>query len=72
MIVVTHNPNLVVHGDAELVVSLDVRTGKSVIEQQGGLQKIVVRNDICRVMEGGREAVETRCRRIIPPDRPGT
>ena len=71
MIVVTHNPNIVVHGDAELVVSLDVRTGKTVIAQQGGLQETAVRNEICRVMEGGREAFETRYRRIIPPDRPG-
>ncbi len=72
MIVVTHNPNIVVHGDAELVVSLDVRTGKTVIAQQGGLQETAVRNEICRVMEGGREAFETRYRRIIPPDRSGT
>ena len=72
MIVVTHNPNIVVHGDAELVVSLDVRTGKTVIAQQGGPQETAVRNEICRVMEGGCQAFETRYRRIIPPDRPGT
>ena len=72
MIVVTHNPNIVVHGDAELVVSLDIKKGKTVIIQQGGLQETAVRNEICRVMEGGREAFETRYHRIIPPDRSGT
>ncbi len=72
MIVVTHNPNIVVHGDAELVVSLDVKTGKTVIARQGGLQETAIRDEICRVMEGGREAFEIRYHRIIPPDRSGT
>ena len=56
MIVVTHNPNIVVHGDAEFIVSLDVPNGQTVVVCQGGLQERAVRDEICRVMEGGREA----------------
>ena len=67
MIVVTHNPNIVVHGDAEFVVSLIVSAGQTVVECQGGLQERSVRDEICRVMEGGREAFRSRYRRIIPP-----
>ena len=66
VIVVTHNPNIVVHGDAELVLSLKAAKGQSSIDCQGGLQERGVRDVICRVMEGGREAFESRYKRIIP------
>ncbi len=64
IIVVTHNPNIVVHGDAELVVSLEAVSGQSKIKFAGGLQEQEAREEICRVMEGGRQAFETRYRRI--------
>ena len=67
VIVVTHNPNIVVHGDAEFVLSLTIARGQSQIACQGGLQERGVRGEICRVMEGGREAFESRYQRIIPP-----
>ena len=38
VIVVTHNPNIVVHGDAELVLSLKAGKGQSSVDCQGGLQ----------------------------------
>ena len=66
VIVVTHNPNIVVHGDAELVLSLEAAAGQSHIACLGGLQEGNVRDEICRVMEGGREAFQTRYRRIMP------
>ena len=66
MIVVTHNPNIVVHGDAEYVVSLNVIGGQTLVGRHGGLQERAVRDEICRVMEGGREAFESRYHRIIP------
>jgi energy-coupling factor transporter ATP-binding protein EcfA2 len=71
MIVVTHNPNIVVHGDAEYVVSLNVNAGQTLVGCHGGLQERGVRDEICRVMEGGREAFRSRYRRIIPPPRAG-
>ena len=67
MIVVTHNPNIVVHGDAEYVVSLNVNSGQTQVGCHGGLQERGVRDEVCRVMEGGREAFQSRYRRIIPP-----
>ncbi|MCY4579574.1 MAG: hypothetical protein OXD31_11080 [Chloroflexi bacterium] len=70
VIVITHNPNIVVHGDAELVVSLNISQSQTVIERQGGLQERDVRDEICTVMEGGKEAFETRYRRIMPSSGP--
>ncbi len=67
LILVTHNPNIVVHGDAEFVLSLDVRESQTIIGCEGGLQEEKVRDEICRVMEGGREAFESRYNRIMPP-----
>ena len=66
LILVTHNPNIVVHGDAEFVLSLNVRESQTVIGCEGGLQEEKVRGEICRVMEGGREAFESRYNRIMP------
>jgi len=62
--VVTHNPNIVVNGDAELVVALRARGGETQKECEGSLQDKHVRDTICEVMEGGREAFEQRYRRI--------
>jgi hypothetical protein len=66
IIVVTHNPNIVVNGDAEYVAVLEfpARLGKSTIHHDGGLQEVEVRDEICAVMEGGRDAFEQRYRRL--------
>lgn len=65
IIVVTHNPNIVVNGDAELVTALTARGGETQQECQGSLQEKQVRGTICEVMEGGRDAFEDRYRRIV-------
>ena len=70
VIVVTHNPNIVVNGNAELVVSLKVGEGQTRIGCHGGLQDQPVRDEICRVMEGGREALKRRYQWILLPERP--
>jgi len=64
VIVVTHNANIVVNGDAELVVALAPRVGETHKECDGSLQEKEVRDTICAVMEGGREAFKQRYRRI--------
>jgi hypothetical protein len=66
IIVVTHNPNIVVHGDADLVISL-VATNQTHVKCAGGLQEQQVRDEVCRVMEGGRDAFRTRYRRLMLP-----
>ena len=64
VVVVTHNANIVVNGDAELVVALAARRGETQKECEGSLQEQLVRDIICAVMEGGRKAFEDRYRRI--------
>ncbi|QDV91808.1 hypothetical protein RAS2_29140 [Phycisphaerae bacterium RAS2] len=67
VIVATHNPNIVVNGDAEMVVVLDHRGGQCRLIEDGTgcLQEREVREEICRVMEGGRQAFVQRYRRIL-------
>ena len=65
IIVVTHNPNVVVNGDAEMLHVLDFH-GQCFIKQKGSLQEESIREEVCRVMEGGREAFERRYRRLGP------
>lgn len=70
VIVVTHNPNIVVNGNAELVLSLKVGGGQTRIGCHGGIQDQPVRDEVCRVMEGGREALKRRYQWILLPERP--
>jgi hypothetical protein len=63
IVVITHNANIVVNGDAELVTVL-AHNGQTHITISGGLQEQGVREEICRVMEGGRDAFEMRYKRI--------
>jgi energy-coupling factor transporter ATP-binding protein EcfA2 len=64
IITVTHNPNIVVNGDAEMVYALDFRSNQCRVVVKGGLQEESVRDEVCKVMEGGREAFEKRYQRI--------
>ena len=64
VIVVTHNANIAVNGDAELVLALAARGGETQKECEGSLQEQQVRDTICTVMEGGRRAFDDRYRRI--------
>ena len=68
VIVVTHNPNIVVHADAEYVMSLGTQKGQTYLACDGGLQDQKVREEICKVMEGGKEAFRKRYRRILPSE----
>lgn len=64
IIVVTHNANIVVNGDAELVHALEVQNGQTILSASGGLQEKEVRREICEIMEGGKEAFERRYSRV--------
>jgi energy-coupling factor transporter ATP-binding protein EcfA2 len=64
LLVVTHNANIVVNADAELVMTMDFN-GQITLASAGGLQETAVRQDICRVMEGGEEAFRQRYKRIL-------
>ncbi len=64
LIIVTHNPNVVVNGDAEMVHALDFGGGQCRVVNRGALQEKAVREEVCRVMEGGREAFSRRWARL--------
>jgi ATPase subunit of ABC transporter with duplicated ATPase domains len=64
LLVVTHNANIVVNADAELVMTMDF-DGQINLASMGGLQETTVRRDICRVMEGGEDAFRQRYKRIL-------
>lgn len=64
IIAVTHNPNIVVNGDAEMLHALDFRSGQCRVIQNGSLQEKAMRDEVCHVMEGGRDAFERRYRRL--------
>lgn len=65
LIVITHNANIVVNGDAELVMPMEFLGGQIVNNTAGGLQERSVRKMICEIMEGGEKAFEQRYRRIL-------
>lgn len=64
VIVVTHNPNIVVNGDSEYVIALQDK-GNIEVAASGGLQELSVRKEVCEIMEGGKQALEQRYRRMI-------
>ncbi len=64
LIIVTHNPNVVVNGDAEMVHAFDFRGGQCRVVERGALQELAVREEVCRVMEGGHEAFARRWARL--------
>jgi hypothetical protein len=68
VIVVTHNANIVVNGDAELILVMESAGGQCRLARRGSLQSRDVRDQVCAMMEGGREALEKRYRRIIGGD----
>jgi len=63
VIIVTHNANIPVNGDAEYVVSLSSDTHNLKIQAEGTVESDYVKNEICEVMEGGVEAFKTRAKR---------
>lgn len=69
LIIVTHNPNIVVNGDAELVHVLKFENGQVQVNKQGGITEADIRDLICTIMEGGRQAFEKRYKRITIGDR---
>lgn len=65
IIVATHNPNIVVNGDSELVTVMKFVNGMIYVERQGALDDDEIRADVCRIMEGGRIAFKKRYTRMV-------
>lgn len=70
IIVTTHNPNIVVGGDAEQVVVLKAEDGhRADIDITGSIDDKDVIDAVLTVMEGGREAFTVRSKRYgVPSD----
>ena len=60
VIVMTHNPNVVVNGGAESVAVMNFVEGKVSCLRQGPIDCDEIKKDICDIMEGGREAFRKR------------
>ncbi|WP_018124905.1 TrlF family AAA-like ATPase [Desulfovibrio oxyclinae] len=65
LILVTHNANIVVNGDAELVHALGFGGDQIRLQASGGLGQKAIRNKICSIMEGGKIAFKKRYNRIV-------
>ena len=64
IIVVTHNANIVVNGDAEMVFPLHVVRTETRVKKAASIQEKEVRDAICKILEGGEKAFEQRYKRI--------
>lgn len=60
IILTTHNANIPVNGDSELVYALSAVMGRGTVRAEGGLEKPVLRNTVLQVMEGSAEAFRRR------------
>lgn len=63
VIVITHNANIPVIGDAEYIVSMDSNTPYLTIHTEGMLESTDVKKEICEIMEGGEDAFKLRAMR---------
>ena len=62
VIVVTHNANIAVLGDAEQIVVLRASNEKGVIVSRGSIDDPLTREAACALLEGSREAFQRRAR----------
>lgn len=74
LIIDTHNANLTVLGDAELVVPLYAEGGVGTVRDAGAVDDSVTLSHVCRLLEGGASAYARRGQRYgfefsrVPPD----
>lgn len=64
VIVVTHNANIVVNGNAENVIVLQRSAETTSIHATGALERKDVRSAVCQIMEGGEAAFTKRFERL--------
>lgn len=60
VIIVTHNPNIAVLGDAELIIPLKSTSVKSHILSAGSIDRKATREICCEILEGGQSAFKQR------------
>ncbi len=63
LIIVTHNANIPVNGDSEYIIVMNSDTKEMKTLAAGSLENSTVRDEICKVMEGGENAFKLRAQR---------
>lgn len=63
LIIVTHNANIPVNGDSEYIIVMNSDTKEMKVLAAGSLENSTVRDEICKVMEGGENAFKLRAQR---------
>lgn len=63
LIVVTHNANVPVNGDAKYIIFMDTDSKILKVLHTGTVEKVKIKKEICDVMEGGEQAFEMRSKR---------
>ena len=63
VIMATHNPNVVVNGDADMVIQLEASANRGRVACSGAIEEPAVRDAIVRTVDGGDEAFRLRRRK---------
>ncbi len=63
VIVVTHNANIPVNGDSELIIAMDSESKYLTVFKDGTIEEAHIKKEICDVMEGGEDAFKLRSKR---------
>lgn len=63
LIVVTHNANIPVNGDAEYIISMDTESKMLKVLHEGTVESVAIKKEICDVMEGSEQAFNMRSKR---------
>ncbi len=63
LIVATHDANIVVNGDADMVIQLEANASRGRVACAGAIEDAAVRDAIVRTVDGGKEAFRLRRRK---------
>lgn len=63
IIIVTHNANIPVNGDAEFVIAMNPEVRTIEVLHSGAIEELEIKKEICEVMEGGQDAFQLRSKR---------
>jgi energy-coupling factor transporter ATP-binding protein EcfA2 len=63
LLAATHNPNIPVLGNAELIVALEATESKAAVTAQGAIDQEVIQGFVKSVMEGGEDAFRRRAQK---------
>ena len=63
VVVATHNANIVVNGDADMVIQLEATAKRGQVACSGAIEEPAVRDAIVRTVDGGEEAFRLRRRK---------